>query len=868
MMLINLAGYKCVRFISTLLTKPQLTSFPLLILFFAVFFTEPDTLFAQKNFDFLNAPSTMRHTKSGTPIVEPSLPPPAVVPTPIGEMRGLKLARQATSQSSSVVPLHASGDSFSDPFALTEEPMVYVVVAPRQYARTLLPLLSWKRQMGFLVEEIFFDSACADCLKSRLQRRYDFATPTVPAPLFILLVGDHEQLPQFPARHNIPSLTPHHTDLYYAEFTDDYFPDAILGRFSVGDTSQLEAIIAKTILYEKGMLLDSAILHRSLLVAGRGIIPPAPAATNGQVNYVSELLSVADTCHDVRCFYNPSSADSLRAIEHVLHDGVAMVSYTAHCNAAGWRSPYLTSAVIDTTAFPATPFLSVNNCCRVNEIVGDCFGEHLLRTVPGGAIGVIGASNETLWEEDYYWSVGFSNGVSLHPTWSTSGLGAFDRLLHAHGEARPLHAPTQGQMVAAGNWAVTASGSRYDAFYWEVYSLLGDPALMPYIGTVRGASHEPPHIVAGDTATTITATPYARIALTHGDTLLAVGTADSTGRAQLEAWRPLCDTLLLTLSGQGLVPAQTVVAPLHAEHPRVVVSAIGLTSLDGAPRTFLAAGDTAKLLVALRNVGNVMSAGSQMHLALSSAHAFLSDTLLTVDTLAAGEWSTCTVTLTANEESQMLLYTAVSDDTSLWHFSFPIDVRAPHPSFAAVELLDNGIPANEAVHDSSYVLRVKLYNAGFVDANDLRLTLLETDSTTPIASLPEHDSTTVCFPLLSPHDADTLRLSLLLVGNADTLSTSLAVPCRSRQPLAIQTAPGSRDIAIVPNPTGDSFFIDGLEHKAMMEIFDMRGRIQMRQPVASAQKIDVGHLPQGVYVVKMSPMGQENPLILRLIVTR
>ena len=47
--------------------------------------------------------------------------------------------------------------------------------------------------------------------------------------------------------------------------------------------------------------------------------------------------------------------------------------------------------------------LLIGNCCNSNEFAGvTCLGEALLRT-PKKAVGYIGATNSTYWDEDYYW---------------------------------------------------------------------------------------------------------------------------------------------------------------------------------------------------------------------------------------------------------------------------------------------------------------------------------------------------------------------------------------------------------------------------------------------------------------------------------
>jgi hypothetical protein len=61
----------------------------------------------------------------------------------------------------------------------------------------------------------------------------------------------------------------------------------------------------------------------------------------------------------------------------------------------------------------------IGNCCQSNTFYeNECFGEAALRKANGGAIGYIGGSNNTLWDEDYWWGVGVNSTVVAQPTYT------------------------------------------------------------------------------------------------------------------------------------------------------------------------------------------------------------------------------------------------------------------------------------------------------------------------------------------------------------------------------------------------------------------------------------------------------------------
>jgi len=121
--------------------------------------------------------------------------------------------------------------------------------------------------------------------------------------------------------------------------------------------------------------------------------------------------------------------------------------------------------------------LWVGNCCRSNRFSeSECFGEAALRVSNKGAVGYIGATDYSYWDEDYWWAVGFKT-VSANPSYNASHLGAFDRLFHTHIESTANWYSTQGQLVIGGNLAVQESTSSRKLYYWEIYHLMGDPSL-------------------------------------------------------------------------------------------------------------------------------------------------------------------------------------------------------------------------------------------------------------------------------------------------------------------------------------------------------------------------------------------------------
>ncbi len=436
----------------------------------------------------------------------------------------------------------------------------YLIVSRPQFRDGLQPFVQWKRQEGFEVEEIYVDTNRRDTVKTVIDDAFGDGERT-PWPRYILLVGDAAMIQAYVGTTRPTGLNTHPTDLYYADFTGDYLPDALLGRWPVNDTAELRAVVEKTLRYERGLDADTAVLRRVLLVAGRENSEPAPTTTNGQVNYLKRAF--AQEGFDTLCYYNPASSGQRTEILSDMGRGVGLLNYTAHCTASGWSNPAVTFGSVDTIESPM-PLFYVNNCCQSNNFTGTCFGEQLLRKPQGGGVAVIGATNSTLWNEDFYWAVGPKYPITLDPQYDSLRPGAFDRLLG--GEIY-----TAGELLVAGNLAVTAFGSPYDRFYWEIYTLFGDPSLAPYLGVSdRVTLSVPDTIAVGTMELRVSGTEGALVTAVQGGELLGVVRLDNHRSSLLRLHRAT-DTMpvVFTATLAGMLPTE-IVAPTAMPHGKAV----------------------------------------------------------------------------------------------------------------------------------------------------------------------------------------------------------------------------------------------------------------------------------------------------------
>ncbi len=353
----------------------------------------------------------------------------------------------------------------------------YVIISDRMFEEIISDFASAKENLGYNVLVKYTDEpsvgTTTTSIKNYLNSIYNNPPSGYSVPVYVLLVGDVNQIPSFQIPPSINENS-HVTDLYYFDYTNDYIPDVLYGRFSANNIDELTPQIMKSVYYESYVAPEPSYLYNAVLVAGEDAFYGTREA-NGTINYaVNQYFNVA---HDITAYtyYQPEPVNNnySSSIKNNINNGVGIVYYTAHCTPLGWVSPNFTINDISSLTNVGKYGLWIGNCCQSNKFDEEvCFGEAAMRANNTGAMGYIGATNYTYWGEDFYWANGVKE-VSSNPPFDANHLGAFDRYFQM--DTIPYF--HQGQFILAGNLSVEESNSQKKQYYWEVYHLLGDPSV-------------------------------------------------------------------------------------------------------------------------------------------------------------------------------------------------------------------------------------------------------------------------------------------------------------------------------------------------------------------------------------------------------
>lgn len=483
-------------------------------------------------------------------------------------------------------------------------PVKMVIVTDAAFKKQLVPFIKWKTQKGFKLQVLYKGAGQPGndyaSIKDTLSRIYKSSSVNDPPPEYLLIIGDVKRVPYYGSGG-----TGNVTDMYYAEFdgNGDYIPEMYVGRLPAADTIELKTALNKIIQYEKFQYADTNKFYSRALVSA-GYDAGYANYMNGQIKYAtSNYLTAANKIQEFHFNY-PQSYTAKDSIIKLINKGTSFINYTGHGEALGWLHLNIKTPDIQSLANKNMyPFVISNACATADYSLASSFGPRMVLAADKGAIGFIGCSNDSYWDEDYYWAVG-PGIISADPTYESSGLGAYDRMFHSHGESPADWYFTMGQINYAGNLAVSASNSPRKKYYWETYNLIGDPSVIPIIGNPGTFNVSLPDTLPnGIKSLSINTDPFAYVAVSHFDTLWDASNASSSGSVVLDMPGLSNDSCLVVITGQNKVPVMKKIYISKIKKEFINLTASSINDSQGNNNNIADYGESVFLKLTLSNLG-------------------------------------------------------------------------------------------------------------------------------------------------------------------------------------------------------------------------------------------------------------------------
>ncbi len=527
--------------------------------------------------------------------------------------------------------------------SIVRYPTKMLILCPVGYTSYIQSFIDWKIQQGYAVTVATVGSGgtitsnTTSAIISYMQSVWSSATAQNPAPTYLLIVGDESGTISIVT--NTGSTNTHPTDLNYVRLQgSDYVPEMYYGRFSVSSTTELTNIVNKTITFEKTQMTDLSYLSKVVMIAGADATY-GPTHGNGAINYGTQYYFNSNNGITSNTYLYPASQSSDAQVLANANEGRGYLNYTAHGSETSWGDPTFT--VNDVNAMTNTGKFSVfvGNCCLTNKFNytgGPCFGEAIIRKANAGGVIYIGGTNNTYWNEDYWWAVGAkgtANGSA--PAYNANTLGAYDAMFHTHNEAFTNWAQTTGEVIWMGNMAVSQAASNLTNYYWEIYSIMGDPSLMPYFGVpaTNSATFNNQILIGTSTYTISGAAPYSRIGLTMNGIIYGTGITDASGNLTLNITpftNPGTATLVITAQNR-----RTVINNIDIIEPSGPWMTVSSVVYDDDNNDIPEYNESGFFDVTFSNVGSANATNLSCVLSCSTAGITITHNTITIPFLAA-----------------------------------------------------------------------------------------------------------------------------------------------------------------------------------------------------------------------------------------
>jgi len=611
-----------------------------------------------------------------------------------------------------------------------------VIVADRMFEAQLQEFIEWKELKGFDVTVGYTDDIGANTtdIKAYLQAIYEGSDPME----FVLFVGDVQQVPTFTSSQE----TPHVTDLRYCEYTGDNLPEVYYGRFSAQTTAQLQPQIDKTLMYEKYEMSDPSYLSEVFLVAGDDEAWE-DIYGNGAIWYADNYYMNADNGVNAHTYLQDFDNNAVSdIIVQDMNAGLAFANYTAHCSSSGWGTPNFVTSDVNSLTNSEKYGIWIGNCCQsVMFGLDECFGEAALRKVDGGAIGDIGGSESTYWDEDYWWGVGLGTPVE-EPAYENFDRGVYDGMMHTLANESDISTwmTAQGQYNVCGNLAVESSSSGLKQYYWEIYHLMGDPTLMNFIGVPDAITYtlNPAVLFVGANSTEISTVPYGYIAVHQGGNRICVASADGNGDATLNFSSTIVSgDVTLVITAQNKQPLIETIVPFAIDEPFIALNSYA-TSADPDFGTAITLDVTLENL-ALSGSGNDATNVSAV-LSITDDYVTITDASGDFGDMAAAATSTQSGTYAitiANDVPDGYVFNfdlAITADEGSWNSTLHLTANAPEFKITGMTITNDDDNNGRLDPGETADLIFTTSNVGNANASDILASLIDDSSDLTIAT--------------------------------------------------------------------------------------------------------------------------------------
>ncbi len=563
-------------------------------------------------------------------------------------------------------------------------------------------LVQWRHQRGYVVYTVSTSETGSSTtgIKNYIQNAY---LTYDPAPEFVTLVGDVGGSYNIPAYFETWSGYGGEGDHPYSQLNGtDLFPEVLIGRMSIQNSTQLTTVVNKIIHYEKATYMDQIVEYyeRAALCGDPSSSGISTVISN---EYIEEVMEAYDM-EDIRTNFGNGNYASW--MQNQLNEGVLYFNYRGYLGMSGFGTNNIDGA----NNGYKLPFATIPTCGTGSFADGTAMSEYFFRagspTNPKGAIASVGTAT---------WGThtAFNNIVDM---------GMYDGLF-----SKSLR--TAGATLASGKLALFNTypnnpNNRVSIFtHW--HNLMGDASthLWTDTPTIIQATH-PSSILLGTNYLEVNVTDDLGNPIEDGYVTLLMGDdeifcsefTDESGNVVFLLDYENTGNIDLTVTKDNYKPYISNVSIQTAEKLVNIEDNELIYVIDGNDNT-PNPGESFNLFIPLKNFGGQAVTGIEATLSSSSSMVTISTPTMTYDNLNAGESSNgngfeVTVSSSAIDHEDLDLHLMITDDSGLeWQSRVPLNVAGAYLATVGSEFVNPG--------ETAATFSVSLKNLGSITVSGI-----------------------------------------------------------------------------------------------------------------------------------------------------
>lgn len=380
----------------------------------------------------------------------------------------------------------------------------YLILSTNTYATAANSFAEWKRLMGFNVHVILRDDWTRTSVKSAISDAYS----NMPALYYLLIIGDHDDVPAQSSSYELTSEN-FVTDNLYGSIDGDEIPEIYNGRLSVSNSNEAISVVEKIIGYEQNPPTNSAFYNNGLhcayfqdkdrnCFADRRFAQTSEDVRTYVMSQGKTIQRVYKTVEDATPLYwnnttfsngepipnelkKPEFAwnGNSTNITNAINNGVFYVLHRDHGELRRWVDPQFTQQDITNLSNENLLPIVFSINCHTGKFENNCFAETFLRKSNGGCVAIYAPTNASYSGHNDALITSMFDAI-----WPNPGLFISIPDQNSSFSTTPNPTYTLGQILAQGMFRLTETyGSNLmnrTKYTKEIFHCFGDPSMKIY----------------------------------------------------------------------------------------------------------------------------------------------------------------------------------------------------------------------------------------------------------------------------------------------------------------------------------------------------------------------------------------------------